>query len=257
MIELKNTDCLELMKSLPDASVDLMLTDPPYGVTQNKWDIQPNFAEMWLEWERIVKPHGAFVFTAQQPFASDLILSRRGLFKYELIWEKSIATGFLNAKKQPLRSHENILVFYRKQCTYNPQKIQLQTPSYKKTSKAGQNQEHGGNYGKFNAMNSGTKDGSRYPRSVMYFKSDAEFFNSKQEGLMIHPTQKPTMLMRYLVRTYSNPGDTVFDGYSGGATTAIACIKEKRRFIGSEIDSEYYHKAIKRIQKEMSCPTMF
>ena len=247
-VSLYNEDCRETMKRIPDGSIDLLLQDTPFGCTQNEWDIKPIFAEMWPEWERITKDNGAMIFFGTQPFASELILSRSAFFKYDLIWEKSIATGFLNANKQPLRAHESILVFYRKQCTYNPIKINLGTPSFKKTWRAGSESKHGGNYGKFNNTNTGSKDGSRFPRSVFYIKADNESFNSSKQGLTIHPTQKPLDLIRYLILTYTNKGETVFDGYSGSGTTAAACLNEGREFIGSELNEEYFKKSVKRLE---------
>jgi len=241
LISLFNEDCRETMKRIPDESIDLLLQDTPFGCTQNEWDIKPNFAEMWPEWERIAKPNAAMIFFGTQPFASELILSRAGLFKYDLIWEKSIATGFLNANKMPLRGHETIIVFYRKLPTYNPQKIYLDTPSFKKGNKArGSN-----NYGNFNhEMDIGSKDGSRFPRSIINISYEECFFDATKKNQMIHPTQKPLNIMRYLILTYSNKGDTVFDGYSGSGSTAHACLIEGRNFIGSELNETYFKESV-------------
>lgn len=244
MIQLFNEDCRETLKRIPDGSIDLLLQDTPFGVTQNDWDIAPNFAEMWPEWERVTKENAAIIFFGTQPFASELILSRSGLFKYDLIWEKSIATGFLNANKMPLRGHESILIFYRKLPTYNPQKIFLKTPSFKKGNKARGSE----NYGNFNhEMDIGSKDGSRFPRSILNVSYEECFFDATKKNQMIHPTQKPINIMRYLILTYSNKGDTVFDGYSGSGSTAVACKMEGRNFIGSELNREYYEKSMQRI----------
>jgi len=244
-LSLHNEDCLETMRRIETGSVDLMITDPPYGITQNDWDIVPNFDLMWLEWERIVKPNGAFIFTAQQPFTSQLVNSRLDYFKYELIWLKNKAVGFLDAGNKPLKEHENIVVFYRKLPTYNPQ-FTFDKPYDKgvvdrmKTSK--------GNYGKTNISKSSSKDGKRFPKSVIHFGC---------EQRTDHPTQKPIDLFRYLINTYSNEGDLVFDGYSGSGTTAHACIKEGRKFIGSELNKEYYEKSVKRLHNAISQPEMF
>lgn len=254
-IELLNLDCLDLLKSLPDKSVDLFFQDLPYGVTQNEWDKPVNLAELWPEWERVGKENAAFIFTASQPFATDLINSNRKLFKYDLVWEKSISTGFLNANRMPLRAHEIVLVFYRKLPTYNPIKHFLSTPSYKKGNKA----RSSSNYGKFtHDMDVGHKDGSRYPRSVFNVPYENSFFDSTSKTVqkMIHPTQKPIGLPQYIIKTYSNPGDTVFDGFSGSGSTAMACINEGRKFIGSELNKEYFDKAFQRISIELSKPQL-
>lgn len=248
-IELLNLDCLDLLKSLPDASVDLMLTDPPYATTQNGWDKPINLAEMWLEWERVVKPNGAFVFTASQPFTSHLVISRQGFFKYELIWNKKRPTGHLNADIMPLRQHENIIVFGRGKITYNPQFTQDKLDrNFKGQTMKPQTE----NYGKQKNYVSDLDPNKSYPRSVI--ACTAVIGNSVDK--MDHPTQKPLDLFRWLVRTYSNPGETVFDGYSGSGTTAEACIIEGRKFIGSETKKEYFDDSIKRISNALSKPQL-
>lgn len=243
-IELKNIDCLDLLKSLPDASIDLMLTDPPYGTTHIEWDKPINLSELWLEWERVVKPNGAFVFTASQPFTSELIMSRLGFFKYELIWEKGKATQHANCNIRPLKAHENIVVFYRQQPIYNPQKEKGEP--YKGRNVKNRTEA----WSNYSNIKRNDNDGFRFPRSVIYFKS------GDRDGAL-HPTQKPIDLFRYLIRTYSKPGETVFDGYSGSGTTAIACIKENRNFIGSELNKEYYDKSMERISIALSKPELF
>jgi len=246
-IKLYNQDCKELLDELPDESIDLMIQDPPYGVTQNEWDKPINLVKLWPQWERVIKPNGAIIFTSQQPFTTDLIASNRKLFKYDMIWEKSIATGFLNANRMPLRAHEIVLVFYRQLPTYNPQKYKLEgRPSFKKGNKARGSK----NYGEFNhEMDIGSKDGSRFPRSVFTVDYENSFFDSSFDTVqkMIHPTQKPIDLFRYLIQTYSSEGETVFDGYSGSGTCAAACIESKRQFIGTELNPDYYAGACQRI----------
>jgi len=244
--QLYNEDCVETMQRIETGSVDLMLTDPPYGTTQNDWDNKPFLAKIWAEWERILKPNGIWVFTAAEPFASELVVSRAVFFKYDMIWEKDRASGHLNANKMPLRAHEQILVFYRKPGTYNPQK----SFGHKPANKNGQRKKETTNYGKFEHINGGGNT-DRMPRSVIY----EEVVNSQHEP--IHPTQKPLDLMRYLVRTYSNENDLVFDGYSGSGTTAAACIKEKRRFIGAELSKEYFDKSVERLELLRSKPELF
>ena len=249
MIELFNEDCKDTLSRLETGSVDLLLQDTPFGCTQNEWDIKPNFAEMWLEWERVTKENGAMIFFGTQPFASELILSRAGLFKYDLIWYKALGTGHLNANKMPMRNHEHILVFYRTLPTYNPQMgVGIRKKGMRKHDR------NGTNYGRFateGQSNYFDDKGKRFPQSVL------DYSNGDRTKENDHPTQKPLDLMRYLVLTYSNENDTVFDGYSGSGTTAIACIKEKRNFIGSELNKEYFDKAALRIRIEQMQPALF
>jgi len=237
-VQLWNEDCLETLKRIETGSIDLMLTDPPYGTTQCDWDNAPNFAIMWQEWERILKPNGAFVFFGSQPFTTHLISSRLGFFKYEMIWEKTMPNGFLDAQKKPLKCHENILVFYRQQPTYNPQKTIGK--KYKKIRKASEKYEGYNNYIPSDSFN----DGDRFPTSIITYSNGN---NRHDTGRSIHPTQKPLELIRYLLNTYSNENDLVFDGYSGSGTTAAACIKERRNFIGSELNKEYFDLSVKRL----------
>lgn len=238
-VSLFNEDCRETIKRIPDGSVDLMLTDTPYGTTQCEWDAAPNFDEMWPEWERILKPNGAFVFFGSQPFTTHLIMSRIGFFKYELIWEKTMPNGFLDAAKKPLKSHENILVFYRQQPTYNPQKTIGK--AYKKIRKASEKYEGYNDYIPSDSFN----DGDRYPTSVITYSNGN---NRHDTGHSIHPTQKPLELIRWLLLTYSNKGETIFDGYSGSGTTTAACLIEGRKFIGSELNEEYFKKSVERLR---------
>ena len=237
-VSLYNEDCLETMKRIPDKSIDLLLQDPPYNTTNCEWDVKINFADLWKEWERVCKPNAAMIFTASQPFATDMINSNRKNFRYELIWDKIRAAGFLNANRMPLKTHENILVFYRELPTYNPQKMDGR--KYDKTKYNGNKVEKNviGTYISESAKN----EGERFPVSIMVFSQDW----TRQE--QIHPTQKPIDLMRYLILTYSNKGETVFDGYSGSGTTAEACIIEGRKFIGSELNKEYFDKSVSRLK---------
>lgn len=244
-VELYNEDCIKTMQQIETGSVDLMLTDIPYGVTQNEWDLLPNFNIMWLEWERILKHSGVWVFTCQQPITSELVMSRRSFFKCELIWEKPNPSNPLMVNKQPLRMHENILVFYREQPTFN---IQKQTRLQKDKRK--QKEKIIGTFKNFNQkrITNSTDKEEKIMGSVLYV-------NREQTGL--HPTQKPIELFIHLVRMYSNENDLVFDGYSGSGTTAAACIKEKRRFIGSELSKEYFDKSVKRLELLRSQPELF
>ena len=231
-------DCLDVMRSVQSASVDMILCDLPYGTTQNKWDSVIPFEPLWSEYWRIAKPNAAVVLTAQCPFDKALGASQLRYLKYEWIWEKPSATGFLNAKHQPMKAHENALVFYREKCVYNPQMITGMKP-YK--SKQGIKSK---NYGAMNENNISQSDGERYPRSVVQFNSD--------RGL--HPTQKPVALFEYLIRTYTNPGDTVLDNCMGSGTTAIAAENTGRRWIGIERDPTYFGLACDRIARHLADP---
>jgi site-specific DNA-methyltransferase (adenine-specific) len=247
MIDIQNIDCLELMKTLSSGSIDLILQDPPYNTTNCEWDNAINFPDLWNEWNRIIKPNGAIIFTASQPFTTDLINSNRKDFRYELIWDKIRAAGFLNANRMPLKTHENILVFYKALPTYNPQKMDGR--KYDKTKYNGNKVDKNviGTYTSASTEN----EGERFPVSIMCFSQDW----TRQEQL--HPTQKPLDLFRYLVKTYSNEGETVFDGYSGSGTTAEACVEEKRNFIGAELEKKYFDDSIERIKVAQMQTSLF
>ena len=239
-------DTLEIMSKLPDDSVDMLLVDLPYGTTQNKWDSIIPLNKLWKEYRRIVKTDGEMIFTASGLFSANLMLSNPKEYKYKIIWEKSKATNFLNAKKQPLRKFEEILVFYRKQPTYNPQ--MRQGEAYDKGTRK---KQLTGSYGDFDPIHV-KSDGDRYPTDVVYFKT------AESEGKVIHPTQKPVELGRYLVRTYSNPGDVVLDNTSGSGSFLVSAVMEGRNFIGIEKnehsklfknkDIDYIKESIKRVQ---------
>lgn len=238
-MKLLQGDCLSLLPSLPDRSIDMVLADPPYGTTQCKWDSVIDLAAMWRELERVCKPNAAIVMTAAQPFTAQLVCSNIGMFKYEIIWEKGNATGFLNAKKQPLRAHESVLVFYRQQPTYNPQ---MTSGHARKTSK--RKTVNSECYGK--ALSLTEYDSTeRYPRSVQFFSSD------KQRG-SYHATQKPVALMEWLIRSFSNSCDVVLDFCMGSGTTGVACINTGREFIGMEMDAGIFKVATDRIIQLMN-----
>ena len=233
-------DCLERMKEIPDGSVDLVLTDPPYGTTACKWDSVIDFTLMWEQLKRIIKPNGAIVLFGAEPFSSMLRCSNIKMFKYDWIWEKSKATGFLNSKKQPLRSHEIISVFYSKQPTYNPQMIKGE--AYNK----GVRKEQTDNdvYGQFNQVEV-KSDGLRFPRSVQYFKT------AESEG-GFHKTQKPVALLEYLIKTYTQEGETVLDFTFGSCSTGVACLNTNRKFLGIEMDANYYEIACDRLNNNQT-----
>ena len=229
-------DCLEVMKNIPSKSVDMILCDLPYGTTQNKWDAVIPFDELWREYKRIIKDNGAIVLTSQGIFTAKLILSNEKWFKYKLVWEKSKATNFLNAKKQPLRKHEDICVFYKKQPTYNPQ-MSIGKPYNKGVRK----DQLTGSYGDFKPVEV-KSEGKRYPTDVIYFKT------AESEGKVYHPTQKPVALCEYLIKTYTNEGDVVLDNCMGSGTTGVACINLNRKFIGVELDDEIFNIAKGRLE---------
>ena len=233
-------DCLERMKEIPDGSVDLVLTDPPYGTTACKWDSVIDFTLMWEQLKRIIKPNGAIVLFGAEPFSSMLRCSNIKMFKYDWIWEKSKATGFLNSKKQPLRSHEIISVFYSKQPTYNPQMTKGE--AYNK----GVRKEQTDNdvYGQFNQVEV-KSDGLRFPRSVQYFKT------AESEG-GFHKTQKPVALLEYLIKIYTQECETVLDFTAGSMSTAIACINTNRKGIMIEKDEHYFKVGSERVEIALS-----
>lgn len=237
-MQLFNDDMFNVLGNLPDQSIDLLLTDFPYGTLnkRNEWDTIIDYSVFWGHVNRISKPTCAIISTAAQPFTSVLISSNYKDFKYTLIWEKSKATGYLNAKKQPLRAHEDIVVFYKKQPTYNPQMTQG-TP-YDKGKAVRDTEAYGIQTKEVHVKND---SGLRYPRSVIYFKT------AEGEG-KYHPTQKPVDLYRWLIRTYSNEGDTVLDPCMGAGTTGIAAKMESRKFIGIEKEIEYYQKSQQRLR---------
>jgi DNA modification methylase len=248
-IELINGDCLIEMQNIKDESIDMILCDLPYSITNCKWDIIIPFDKLWEQYERIIKPNGAIVLTALQPFTSFLIMSNIKLFKYEWIWKKSHATGHLNSKKQPMREHENICIFYKKQCTYNPQMIEKNYLD--KRTKSGQNKKVD-IYNKFTKVERTIDVKLGFPKTIQYFKTP---FKGGEAGL--HPTQKPIALMEYLIRTYTNKNEIVLDNTMGSGSTGIACINTNREFIGIELDTEYYDKAVQRIKDHVTKQKLF
>ncbi len=224
-------DCLELMPAIAAGSVDMVLCDLPYGTTQNKWDSVLPLDRLWAEYWRVLKPTGVVALTAQAPFDKALGVSQLQHLKYEWIWEKFQGTGHLNAKKQPMKCHENVLIFYRKQCSYNPQ----MTEGRPYTQASGRASD---NYGaQVSVITENT--GERYPRSVLKIAHDKD--------CKVHPTQKPVALMEYLIRTYTNEGDTVLDNTMGSGTTGVACRNTGRNFIGIERDPDYFAVAAQRL----------
>nr|WP_296087783.1 site-specific DNA-methyltransferase [uncultured Prevotella sp.] len=215
-------DCLEIMKQLPDNSIDMVLCDLPYGTTQNKWDSVIPLDELWKQYRRVVKDNGAIVLTSQGMFTAELMLSNPSMFKYKWVWEKSKSTNFLNAKKQPLRKYEDVCVFYKKQPIYHPQMIEGEP-----YDKGVRKNQLSGSYGDFLPVHV-QSDGKRYPTDIIYFKT------AESEGKVYHPTQKPIELGRYFVRTYTEPGAVVLDNTSGSGSFLVAALLEGRNFIGIE-----------------------
>lgn len=215
-------DCLEVMKRIPDKSIDMILCDLPYGTTQNKWDSVIPLDKLWNEYNRIIKNNGVIALTSHGVFTAQLILSQSQIFKYKWVWEKSKATNFLNAKKQPLRKHEDICIFYKKQPVYNPQMTQGEP-----YNKGRRKDQLSGSYGDFQSVEV-SSEGQRYPTDIIYVKT------AESEGQVIHPTQKPVELGRYLVRTYTNPGAIVLDNTFGSGSFLVSAIMEGRNFIGIE-----------------------
>ncbi len=225
-------DCLDLLPGIPDGSIDMVFADLPYGVTANKWDSVIPFEPLWAELLRVGKRNAAFVFTATQPFATALINSQPRLFRYDLVWEKNWPSGWLNSKKMPMRSHEHILVFSAGNMTYNPQKVPGKPYSVKRSHRS---QTYGGA-----RSQDGSYGAERHPQSVLRI-AHAE----RRAGR--HPTQKPVALLEWLVKTYTNPGDTVLDPTMGSGTTGVACLNTGRQSIGIEKDATYYATAQRRL----------
>lgn len=228
-------DCLELMKDIPDKSIDMILCDLPYGTTKNKWDSVIPFEHLWEQYNRIIKDNGAIVLFSQMPFTVDLVASNYKDFRYEWIWEKLSASGHLNANRMPMKKHENILVFYKKLPTYNPQFTEGKP--YVATYST-----HSSNYGKQKDNITTINDGKRYPVDIIKFNNDR----------CLHPTQKPVALLEYLIKTYTNEGEIVLDNCMGSGSTCVACVNTNRHYIGFELDPQYYDIACKRLAVETS-----
>ncbi len=231
-VELYSGDCLELMKNIPDGSVDMVLCDLPYGTTRNKWDSVIPFEPLWNQYERIIKDCGAILLFGSQPFTTELNHSNLKMFRYEWVWMKNNSTGFQSANKRPLKKHEIISVFYRKQPTYNPQGLLAYGKINRRSST-------GDNWPELN-KNQYVQQFTNYPTQILEFAYDK---------LKVHPTQKPIALLEYLIRTYTNAGDIVLDNCMGSGSTGVACVNTGRRFIGMELDEHYFEVAQNRIRE--------
>ena len=241
-IKLIKGDCLEVMKSIPDKSIDMILCDLPYGKTHNKWDSIISLDKLWEQYKRIIKDNGAILLFGQGTFYVDLVNSNRKLFRYDLVWDKQLTSGFLNAKRMPLRQHEQIAVFYKKLPTYNPQFTQGKPLHSKGISY--KNKEHTNqNYGEFHVTDD-SRAGSteKYPTSILSF-------SKPHPSIAKHRTEKPVELLEYLIKTYTDGGETVLDNSMGSGSCGVACVNTKRHFIGIELDEGYVNIAKKRIEE--------
>lgn len=238
LIDLKQGDCLQLMKEIPNASIDLILCDLPYNRTHNKWDTLIPFDKLWEQYNRIIKDNGCIALFCDGMFMADLMVSNRKMWRYNLVWDKVLPSGFLNANKMPLRSHEEIAIFYKKPPTYNPQKVKGKPNHSKGVYKDTANN----NYGEFKFVDNREKLGDmKHPRSIVPMQKP-------HPSTMVHPTQKPVGLLEWLVNTYTNEGDTVLDNCMGSGSTGIACVNTNRNFIGMEMDADYFRLATERIE---------
>lgn len=250
-----NGDCLELMKDIPDGSIDMILCDLPYGTTACKWDIIIPFEPLWKQYERIIKENGAILLFGSEPFSSYLRMSNIKNYKYDLIWEKNIPTNFFNAKKMPMRIYEKISIFYKLQPTYNPIKEQRSLKSKKRLNykHITNNKSKNTVYGDFERVYEILDKNLRMPTDIL--KINSEKRNTGKAGL--HPTQKPVALFEYLIKTYTNENEVILDNCAGSGTTAIACINTNRKYILMEKDKEYFNLINQRVKNHLSTPTLF
>jgi DNA modification methylase len=242
MIDLRKGDCLELMKDIPDKSIDAIIADLPYGTTKCKWDTIIPFEPLWAQYKRIIKDNGAIVLTASQPFTSALVMSNLKMFKYEWIWEKSHPTGFASSKYNPLKYHESVLIFCKGKTVYNPQMTKGK-PNHSMGKIVNGGQIKSESQVNITAIQSQQSE-NKFPKSVQ------KFSNPRFKGM--HPTQKPVALFEYLIKTYTNENDLVLDNTMGSGTTGVACVNTNRNFIGMELDDKYFEIAEKRINEAIT-----
>ena len=253
MIELMQGDCLEVMKEIPDGSVDMVLADPPYGTTACKWDSIIDLGLMWEQLKRVIKHNGAIVMTASQPFTSVLVNSNIRFFKYEWIWEKAVGSNFATLKYQPMKEHESVLVFSNGKHNYYPifqKRKGSGAERAKHKNNAAESKTGAVSGGLKNTDRTGNYDTLRNPSSVQYF-------NNREKCKGLHPTQKPVALMEYLIKTYTNEGETVLDFTMGSGTTGVACVNLNRGFIGIELDEKYFKIASERIHGGITAEDCF
>lgn len=245
MIDLKQGDCLELMKQIPDGSIDMILCDLPYQITANKWDTCIDFELLWEQYKRVIKSNGIIALNASQPFTSKLILSNLPMYKHEWIWIKNRGSNFANTVREPMKEHESVVIFSNGKWTYNKQMQQRTGGGLDRVKYSFENQTaHSDNYRKFSKPNRNQGE-LRVPSSWQKFNVEV--------GL--HPTQKPVALCEYLIKTYTNEGDVVLDNCMGSGTTGVACVNTGRSFIGMELDPQYFEIAQKRIQEAVVANT--
>ena len=245
-IELMQGDCLEVMKDIEDKSVDMILADLPYGTTACKWDTIIPFEPLWEQYKRIIKDNGAIVLTASQPFTSALVMSNPKMFKVAIVWNKKKAGNFVQGNIQPLKIHEDVLIFYSKQPTYNPQKTLLDKPQkVRNGAKNRQDRKEAGGFGGTVIYSDKFEADKKLPTTIVEISKDNYGKN------VFHPTQKPVALFEYLIKTYTNEGDLVLDNCMGSGTTGVACKNLNRNFIGIELDPDYFKIAEKRINENL------
>ena len=240
-INLIHGDCIEVMKDIPDKSIDLILCDLPYQRTQNKWDIMIPIDELWKQYNRVIKDNGCIALFSDGMFMAELMMSNKKMWKYNLVWDKVLPSGFLNANRMPLRSHEEICIFYKKQPTYNPQKVKG-SPNH---SKGKPKDCVNNNYGDFEFVDNSKELGDmKHPVSIVRF-------SKPHPSVSVHPTQKPVELLEWIIKTYTNEGDIVLDNCMGSGSTGVACVNTGRSFTGIELSKEYYDIAQTRIREAL------
>lgn len=242
-IKLLQGDCLELMKDIPDKTVDMILCDLPYGVTQNKKDITLPFDKLWEQYNRIIKNNGCIALFGQGLFFIDLVNSNRKMYRYDLVWDKVLTSGHLNAKRLPLRQHEQIAIFYKNKCTYNPQMTKGK-PLHSKGSLFLTKYPKNNNYGK-SYLQDDSRKGSvqKYPKTILQFQKP-------HPSISKHPTEKSVKLLEWLIKTYTNENELVLDNCMGSGSCGVACVNTNRNFIGIELDENYFNIAKERIYEQ-------
>ena len=245
---IKQGDCLELMKEIPDGSVDMILDDVPFGTTDCAFDVRLPFDEMWKEFNRVCKPNAAICLFAASKFLIELAASNLKHYRYKWVWRKTHPQGFLNAKKMPLRCHEDILVFYRALPTYNPQFTKGEPYVHRSFIDESSNNV----YSNHKVIKYSEHDGNRYPLDVIKFRQPNPHYFGKPSGELFHPQQKPVPLLEYLIRTYTNEGETVLDATMGSGSTGVACVNTGRKFIGFELEQKFFEIAEKRIGEALA-----